>query len=172
MLELARLIGTPPERIILQTRKRRDVANIQSCEPDERTRTFYQRFRVPHLSWKNRKDACGIYNCFGLVWANRRTSIYGEDDFKNILADDGYRLLTTEGQLQPGDIVIYLSRNANNLRNTLHVGIVLNFDQIGLTRVPWVLSKWSDQYGEDIHKLKDVPEQYGDYLIELWTDRL
>jgi hypothetical protein len=48
------------------------------------------------------------------------------------------------------------------------VGIVLYFDDVGATTVRWVLSKWSDQYGEDIHKLKDVPEYYGDYLIEFY----
>ena len=156
--------------IILQTRKRQDVGNSQSYEPDEKTRGLYYVFRKPHLSWENRRDACGVYNCAGLVWANRRTSIYEEDEFSKILNDDGYRLLPQE-HLQPNDIVIYRRKALNNERNTLHVGIILRIDLIGKIPVTWVLSKWSDQYGEDIHKLNDVPEHYGDFLIEFWTDR-
>lgn len=168
MLEMARLKGTPSERFILQTRERHDVANAQACEPDERTRTFYQIFRKPHPFWKLRKAACGVYNCAGLVWANRRTSIYDESEYSKILDDDGYHPIPEE-QLQPGDIVIYLRRTTE--RDTLHVGTVLYLDQVGTTTVTWVLSKWSDQYGEDIHKLNDVPGHYGDYLLEFRTDR-
>ncbi|MDO9533498.1 MAG: hypothetical protein Q7O12_15415 [Deltaproteobacteria bacterium] len=171
MLEMARLVGTPPEGIILQTRARNYLANSQSCEPDDRTRNLYGRFRSPHIDWKNRKPACGVYNCFGLVWANRRTSIYSENDLLKILTDDGYRPIINEKDLQPGDIVIYLRRTAGNSRDTLHVAKVLNLDRVGSITVPWLLSKWSDQYGEDIHKLRDVPTYYGNYLIELWTDR-
>jgi hypothetical protein len=105
------------------------------------------------------------------VWASRRTAIYEENDLLKILANDGYRRIATEGQLQPGDIVFYLRRTEDNSRDTLHVAIVLYLDQVGSITVPWLLSKWSDQYGEDIHKLRDVPTYYGDYLIELWTDR-
>lgn len=168
MLELARFVGTPPKTILLQTRERRDVANCQSCEPDEKTMILYHVFQRSHPFWQNRKAACGVYNCAGLVWANRRTSIYDENEYSKILKDDGYRPIETEEQLQPGDIVIYLRRTADNSRTTLHVGIVLYFDDVGATTVRWVLSKWSDQYGEDIHKLKDVPEYYGDYLIEFY----
>jgi hypothetical protein len=168
MFEIARLVGTPPKRFILQTRERRDVANSQSCEPDEKTRTLYHGFRKPHPFWKNRKAACGVYNCAGLVWANRRTSIYDENEYSKILNDDGYRSIASEEQLQPGDIVIYLRRTADNLRNTLHVGIVLCLDKVGATTFKWILSKWSDQYGEDIHKLKDVPEHYDNCRIEFY----
>jgi hypothetical protein len=145
------------------------VDNAQAYEPDEKTRTLYNVFRKPHPFWKLRKTACGVYNCAGLVWANRRTSIYEENEYLKILMDDGYRP-TTEEQLQPGDIVIYLTLTTE--RNTIHVGIVLYLDHIGTTTVPWILSKWHEQYGEDIHILKDVPEYYGNYLIEFWTDRL
>lgn len=171
MLEMARLVGTPPKGIILQTRAGHDVANSQSCEPDDRTRNLYDRFRSPHFDWKNRKPACGFYNCFGLVWASRRTSIYSENDLLKILADDGYHPLADENDLQPGDIVVYLRGTEHNSRDTLHIALVLYLDQVGSIPVPWLLSKWSDQYGEDIHKLRDVPMYYGNYIIELWTDR-
>jgi len=168
VLEMAQLRGTPPKRFILQTRARNDVVNSQSCEPDERTRNLYHAFRKPHHRWKNRKGACGVYNCAGLVWSNRRTSIYDENEYSKILHDDGYRPIATEEELQPGDIVIYLRRTADNSHDTLHMGIVFSLDRVGSTTVRWVLSKWSDQYGEDIHLLNDVPEHYGDYLTQFY----
>ncbi len=171
MFELARLVGTPRREIILQTRVGHSVPNSQSCEPDEKTKTLYDLFRKQHPFWKPRKAACGIYNCAGLAWANRRTSIYDENAYSKIIKDDGYRPIATEEQLQPGDIVIYLRPTIDNLRNTLHVGIVLISDEIGEIKIHWVLSKWSDQYGEDIHKIRDIPSYFGEYLVELWTDK-
>lgn len=174
MLEMARLIGTPRGKIILQTRAGRNLENSQSCEPDARIRDRYNLFRRNHFSWVNRKPACGVYNCFGLVWASRRTSIYDESEFSKILTDDGYRQLALDEQPQPGDIVLYLYQTGDTLRDTLHVAIVLELGKVGTSVVPRVLSKWSDVFGEDIHVLTDVPknEYYRNCLIEVWTDRL
>jgi hypothetical protein len=171
MLEIARLIGTPAEKFILQTRLRREVENNQSCEPDAAIRAHYDLLRRGHFAWVNRKPACGVYNCFGLVWANRRTSIYEESAISKILKDDGYRKLATDEQPCPGDIVIYLHTGRENSRNTLHAAILLRLDQLGTEWVPWVLSKWGDAFGEDIHTIKDIPKDFEDCQVELWTDR-
>ncbi len=172
MLELARLKGTPRQEIILQTRLGRNVENSQSCKPGRNIYDAYHRLVSEHFTWRNRKPACGIYNCFGLVWASRRTSIYDESEIAKILADDGYRQLQNEIHLQPGDVVLYL-RQDDRIRDTLHAAIVFRLERIGTAITPWVLSKWSDVYGEDIHALHDLPkfEHYRDCLIEFWTDR-
>lgn len=168
MLEMARLIGTPRGKIILQTRRGHDLENSQSCEPDATTRARYDLLRSRHLGWVSRKPACGVYNCFGLVWASRRTAIYDEDDILQILTDDGYRQLAIEGQLQPGDVVLYRLPG-----NTLHAAIVLQLRQLqpGTSTIPWVLSKWTDAFGEDIHAIEDVPASFEKCLIQVWTDR-
>ena len=173
MFELARLIGTQQKRIVLQTRTGRNVENSQSPEPGAKINRAYENLLGDHFAWLNRKPACGIYNCFGLVWASRRTSIYDESEISKILTDDGYRQLENEIHLQPGDVVLYL-RRTDKMHDTLHAAIVLKLEMIGTSVIPWVLSKWSDVYGEDIHALRDLPkgEHYRDCLVEFWTDRL
>lgn len=168
MLEIARLVGTPPKRIILQTQAGRTVENSQSYEPDVRTKGRYSLLRRKHSNWINRKPACGVYNCFGLVWASRRTSIYDESEISKILTDDGYRMLATEEQIQHGDVILYRLDS-----NTLHAAIVLELRQLqlGSSTIPWVLSKWGPIFGEDIHHFRDVPDDLRGCPIEIWTDR-
>ena len=170
MLEMARLVGTPPEGIILQTRAGHDVANSQSCEPDAMIRARYDLLRRKHFAWVSRKPACGVYNCFGLVWASRRTAIYEEESISQIIEEDGYRQLRTDEQPQPGDVVLYLHLSGE-IRDTLHAAIILKLEQRGLGRVPLVLSKWNDVFGEDIHEIRDVPTSFGNCAIEFRTDR-
>ena len=166
MLEMARLVGTPPKEIILQTRAGHDVANSQSCEPDVTIPARYQRLRSKHFAWVNRKPACGVYNCFGLVWASRRTAIYEERDISQILKDDGYRQLALDSQMQPGDVVLYRYPG-----NTRHAAMVVGLKTIGTSTVPWVLSKWGPIFGEDLHAFRDVPKDLEGCMIEFWTDR-
>ncbi len=167
MLELARLLGTP-QKIILQTRRGQNIDNSQSCTPDEMTIRRYNLLRSKHASWRNRKQPCGFYNCFGLVWASRRTSIYEESEISKILIDDGYRQIT-EVEMQPGDIVLYRFQG-----NTLHAAMFIEFReiQLGKSPVPWVLSKWGDVFGEDFHPINDVPGHFEGCHIEIWTDRI
>jgi hypothetical protein len=170
MLEMARLVGTPPKEIILQTRAGNCVANNQACDPDARNLYIYNLLRGNHLAWVNRKLACGVYNCFGLVWASRRTAIYEERSVSQIIMEDGYRELRIEEQPQPGDVVVYLHLSGE-IRNTLHAAVILKLEQRGPGKVPLLLSKWNDSCGEDIHEIRDVPQSFGNYVIEFWTDR-
>jgi hypothetical protein len=170
MLEMARLVGTPPKEIILQTRVGHCIPNSQSCEPDACSRARYDRIREAH-AWVHRKPACGVYNCFGLVWANRRTAIYEEQGISQILDEDGYRKLRIDEQPLPGDIVIYLMFS-DQIRNTYHAGVIMELvkQRIG-GNVPWVLSKWDGVCGEDMHEIRDVPPSLSGCAIEIWTDR-
>jgi hypothetical protein len=166
MFEMARLVGTDPKGIILQTRAGHDVANSQSCEPDVTIPARYDRLRRKHFLWVSRKPACGVYNCFGLVWASRRTSIYDESEISKILLDDGYRRLATDSQLRPGDVVLYRYPG-----NTRHAAMVVELKPLGTSTVPWVLSKWGPVFGEDLHAFLDVPRDLEGCMIEFWTDR-
>jgi hypothetical protein len=169
MLEMARLVGTPPGKIILQTREGKDVENSQSCPPDGTIMARYALLRRMHSGWINRKPACGIYNCFGLVWASRRTAVYDEGAISQILKDDGYRQLLPGGTPQPGDIVLY--RNSNS---TMHAAIVMELRQLQPdgSMIPWVLSKWGNVFGEDFHAIQNIPKDLEGCIIEFWTDRL
>lgn len=171
MLEMARLVGTPPKEIILQTRAGHCVTNSQSCEPDENSRVRYDLIRRNH-AWINRKPACGVYNCFGLVWASRRTAIYDEQSISQILVEDCYRKLRIDEQPLPGDIVLYL-QFSEEIRDTFHAALILELvAQRGpCGKVPWVLSKWNGVCGEDIHEIRDIPPSLRNCAIEIWTDR-
>jgi hypothetical protein len=167
MLEIARGVGTPPKGIILQTRAGHNVANSQSCEPDATIAPRYDKLRRKHFAWVSRKPACGVYNCFGLVWASRRTAIYEESDISLLKEDDGYRKLKIDEEPQVGDIVCYLLHPGN----TLHAAIIVELRSLGTSTVPWVLSKWGSVFGEDLHTFLDVPEDLEGCTIEFWTDR-
>jgi hypothetical protein len=166
MLEMARLVGTPRQGIILQTRACNYLANSQSCEPDATIRARYDRLRRKHFAWVSRKPACGVYNCFGLVWASRRTALYEESDISKILTDDGYRQLVADSELRPGDVVLYRYPG-----NTLHAALVVELKPLDTSTIPWVLSKWGPVFGEDLHAFLDVPRDLEGCMVEFWTDR-
>lgn len=164
---IARLAGTPESGIPLATAAGRAIQNAQAAAPDQRTVGLYQLSRRGRFSWQNRRDACGVYNCFGLVWASRRTSIYESAEVEKILRDDSYRRLSDASEAGVGDVVIYRHQTSG----PLHAGIIFEVRVFGSERIPYVLSKWSDAFGEDLHNVNDVPQQYDGCAVEFWTDR-
>jgi len=165
MFAFARMVGTPRDTIRLQTRRATDVANEQALAPDATAVARYARLRAPTV-WKQRRGAVGVYNCFGLVWANRRTAIYEESELLKILADDGYRSIPV-AEIDLGDVALYRTEQLG----ILHVAIVVRLDPVGTTIVPWLLSKWADWSGEDFHSAYDVPNYWRPFSLEWWTDR-
>jgi hypothetical protein len=130
-----------------------------------------------HPAWELRNQACGIYNCFGHVWAARRTAIYDQPAVETVLRDDGYRKLSSSESTLHGDVALYFDTAHISL---LHVGLVCELRTMVTPQgaplgnpVPWVLSKLNDVSGEVLHRSKDVPFPYGndDVLLEFWTDR-
>ena len=122
----------------------------------------------------NRKGATGVYNCFGVVFASRRTSV--DDDIERVLREDGFRQLNTGEKPMTGDLVCYRHESAN----LLHVAVVTRIDNIlgsshqelGTGGV-FALSKWNDSFGEDEHNIRNhawAPE-FGRIAIEFFTDR-
>ena len=106
------------------------------------------------------------YNCLGLVFANRRTWI-DPDQLALILSDDGYRRVVDEGDLQPGDVVVYRSTGGA----VVHVGIVSTLTPNLLT-ASWevqVLSQWGAA-GEYFHRVDNVHPMLGT-PSEYWTER-
>lgn len=175
MFELARLIGTAEPQIVLETRRGTRVRNFQAPDPGQRARAVFNGLLQSHPNWVTRKDPCGIYNCFGHIWAARRTSIYEQSEVDVIRRDDGYRDLQAAEAPRPGDLAIYLEPADSSI---LHVGLISELrylsdaagKQVGNPAI-WVLSKWNDAAGEVLHHLKDVPWSADDFRVEFWTDR-
>jgi hypothetical protein len=170
LFEKARLHGTPPTTIELQTRLGRSVANIVEVEPGDREQRLWKRQEEVHPHWERRRPPCGGHNCAGLVWASRRTGIFEIEGWLAILHDDGYRELGLSEVPERGDLVLYRDPQAGYL----HVGLVLSIEQ-GLSResrqIARVLSKFNSVSGEYIHWEHDHPFQNFSVTIEHWTDR-
>jgi cell wall-associated NlpC family hydrolase len=126
-------------------------------------RSAYGGSYGPHADLRSRGSA--IYNCVGLVFASRRTSIEPSEIDQKILADDGYRRLGAAESPALGDVVIYRSGDGS----ISHVGIVASSGSVGAAPVIRVLSKWGPE-GEYLHPLTHVPEVFGT-PSEYWTDR-
>jgi hypothetical protein len=164
------LLGDTERSIALETRKGRNIRNVVAPEPDEQAHQKYEAVRERFgQTWTNRKGPCGGYNCYGMVFATRRTAIYEDDQIPDILKDDGYRQISAK-EVRPGDIVLYRDRTLG----LLHAALVLRCQEWeGPTPVPFALSKWSGICGEDEHNVRHhiwpVPEY--DVDIEFWTER-
>ena len=104
------------------------------------------------------RSLSSTYNCFGLVFASRRTCI-DTDQLPAILRDDGYNEVTDPSILSPGDIVVYLGDDPSDIN---HVGILQyiaahpSTGEYSYT----VLSQWGLD-GEYLHGVHNVPALYG-----------
>lgn len=157
-----------------------DVTNEIAADISDRERRIYDRFRILYgARWRHRKDACGRYNCFGHLFASRRTSIRADSEVRKIRGDDLYRDLRQGEEPVPGDIVIY-SDSADKM--LIHGGLITDIEPLldaqsrpikAAAGIPLVLSKWDDKSGEDLHQIRDVPFDRAGFqlLYEIWTDR-
>jgi len=107
------------------------------------------RLRFPHC--KHRPTRASLrYNCHGLTFASRRTSITESTAIQSILVDDAY-VEVDWAEIAAGDVVLYLEQG-----DFSHSGIVLNVDRSGIVPVIWILSKWGHAH-EVVHKLHECP---------------
>lgn len=153
MFAQAKLLGTPRRSIRLDTKLGNAVENEQALPPDDYTIARMQQQERRFPGWVKRREICGLYNCFGMVWASRRTAIYDEE-YSKFLEDDGYREIALQ-DVMAGDIVTYSWLNDPD--RVAHVALVLmvNEDSTGRLRTPYVLSKWNDCSGEFVHNYQD-----------------
>ena len=170
MFENLPFFGTRERKIALQTRLGTPIENMQTAEPHEQNIRMFGLISAKH-NWTLRKEACGMYNCFGLIWAARRTGIYDLKEIETILKDDGYRKLSEDEKPLYGDIALYLFPPPKV--EIWHAGLVCELrGLIDLDiAVPWVLSKFGPVYGEALHEAIDVPNPEEGCGLEFWTDR-
>lgn len=175
MFENIRLLGSDEQPIPLHTRMRNPVRNSQAPEPDARARRKFDLLLTQHRDWELRKPPCGFYNCFGHLWASRRTAIYDQPEVDKILHDDGYRRLAPAERPRHGDVAVYCDSTGKSF---YHVGMLCELRRLTLADgtavgepTPWILSKWDDASGEVLHRLNDVPWPENEFMIEWWTER-
>jgi hypothetical protein len=165
---------TEPKGFPLFTQRGTYIDNEQwPDDPGPEGQEAYRLEREKHRDWSFRRPACGRYNCWGLVFALRRTGIYEEDAIRKVLRDE-YRSVAAadyNNDVMAGDVVLYALRPSRILA---HAGLVVDVRH-GSSPVPQirVLSKWNRWSGEDIHDVADVCVMMGrdSYSWEIWTDR-
>ena len=174
MFEIVGFAASSRKSIRLDTRQGNHVDNEQSLPPDQQTVTLFDRVVDQHTHWVVRKECCGIYNCFGHVWASRRTCIYDEEEVRKILHEDGYREINLD-LADRGDIALYLWKDSDTI---WHAGVIepraIQTNIKGDARtVPWVISKLNDTMGEVFHPINDIhtPSRL-EFDVSIWTDRI
>ena len=166
------MLGSTERSIVVETHRGNRVENSIALPPGDVELRKYERLRSRHPQWRQRTPACGVYNCFGHLFASRRTAIRDDGEVEKVLRDDGHRKLAPSERVVAGDIVLYKNREDRRL---LHGGQVSSIERLlgGGSGVIRVLSKWDDTCGEDEHAIDDVPyPTYGiDHVAERWTER-
>lgn len=176
MFQLLKLGGTPESGIALATRGGTPIPNCQAPNISSASIRKFRRLLQNHNLWHERKPPCGLYNCFGHVWASRRTAIYEQTAVELIFREDRYRPLRSNESPECGDVVLYCCSGQH--RSILHVGLVCELRrlisanmQVGLP-IPWVLSKWDDSSGEVLHQFNDIPWKQNEVTIAFLTERV
>ena len=166
MFEQVSFFAPRSRSIRLDTRVGKAVDNKQSSPPDRQDVAIFERICQQHSQWRVRKPCCGTYNCFGLVWASRRTCIFESDEVRRILDEDGFRRIDL-AQAVCGDVVTYHHEGSKVI---WHAGVIEIRELSGGGVVPWVLSKLDPMKGEVFHPIDDVHAQFP-WEKEIWTDR-
>ena len=151
--------------IILHTRNRLEIENEQCLilSPFEKNYGAELERKYGSLpGFSFRTGASGIYNCFGLVFASRRTCIHQSTEIRKIIEDDGYREIPRE-EVKPGDIILYYTEAGDDIQ---HSAIVIVEPREENLWVPMVLSKIG-KWKEAIHPANAIqnypPLQYAKY---------
>ena len=100
------------------------------------------------------------YNCFGMVFANRRTCIVDWTDVQLVLDEDDFHTLPWDpAAWERGDIVLYRKEHEAEIH---HVALIADLrpDFAEAAIEVWVVSAWGD-FGEYFHQIDDVPLSCG-----------
>jgi hypothetical protein len=153
-------------QLLLTTRKGHQIPNDRRPEQNPVRLEAAKEQVLKHHKSAQCRSLTSVYNCMGMVFANRRTCI-DPDNIRMILKDDEYRQLQPSDEVVKGDVVIYKDSSGH----VSHVGLVIDIilDIAQGTRKIKILSQWG-QAGEYFHDADDV-HQYLGTPEEYWTDR-
>jgi hypothetical protein len=139
--------------IRLETSTHRGIENWQGTEISTYNLNWAKEIPKEFSQAKPRTNPSPLYNCHGMTFACRRTSIVKSSSLQDILDDDKYDEIPSR-EVLPGDIVIYYSQQGD----PNHSGIVVENNPP--LYVPIICSKWGNA-GEFIHSLSHCPKLYG-----------
>jgi hypothetical protein len=142
--------STNESKIITQTRKGNNIDNYQSSLISNTVLGQAKIIKKRYSLAKFRTTACSFYNCHGLTFASRRTSVHEPSEIQKIIQDDNYSEISQENLLE-GDAIIYYQDG-----DAIHSGVVLRVEEIGSTKIPLILSKWGHLH-EVVHRESYCP---------------
>jgi hypothetical protein len=171
-------LGETRWSIPLATHLRTDLENETSAPvlalPPRRQRTEERYVSL----WKQRRPPIAGYNCFGHVFANRRTALYNLD-VELVLAEDGFGRISGLESIVVGDIVIYSDETGPT--HAARVERLERLEQVIVSPteqgsnppgpIPIVLSKFDDVSGEYEHPLEDYRWDQGQITYCVYRDR-
>ena len=144
----------------------------EPCDPDVQVRGYTaERVKRVDQLYANARVRSFIagYNCFGHVFASRRTAVY--DDMAKwvqaVLVEDGFGKIAEQQKCCEDDVVIYCCDD-----EAIHVAKVVRFESLIVrslgevnapARTPIVLSKFFDFSGEYEHPIGDTKWAEGCY---------
>lgn len=158
-----------PASILLATKGGNYIRNARRPElPPERMKEARALWVKEFPSIQSR-SLSATYNCYGLVFAHRRTHILGDGkDVEFILREDGYVPVKSRADVGLGDVVVYRQHSRKEIT---HAGYIAAVDRrVDVGEIDFlVMSQWGSD-GEYLHKEQDVPTMYGQ-VREYYTER-
>jgi hypothetical protein len=150
----------------LATRQKRDILNERRMERPPVAMQAARNMVLREHPSATLRSLTSVYDCMGMVFAARRTTV-GIDQLEMILEDDEYQRLPNPDGVRPGDIVVY--RDSQGLAS--HVGLVSSTGPIlqDGRREIIILSQWGAD-GEYFHRVDDASSAFGTHR-EYWSDR-
>lgn len=140
------------KKVALDSRKGNQIENEQCFLFTEMNRKECEEYatKYPAVTFV-RHEIAPIYNCHGLTFGSRRTTIWEREAIKQILNEDDY-IEISRSDVQPGDVMMYVDGKNGDFT---HSGIVINeiqtFEGVPDSGKSLVLiSKWG-KYKEVIH---------------------
>lgn len=138
------------KRIRLETSKGNGIDNYQGSEISQCERNWAASIPKDYPRAKPRTGMSPLYNCHGLTFASRRTTIDDPKEIQRIIAEDQWQEIPNIADVLPGDVVIYFSDDGE----ANHSGVVVTYDPE--IKLPMICSKWGGA-GEFIHEIDHCP---------------
>ena len=175
--KVAQIKALSPARvwtIPLSTHIGTDIKN-ETCSPSvemgERRKAIEEKMSVK-LKYRQVRPPIAGYNCFGLVFALRRTAIY-DFDIDRIVSEDGYCRVDDPNEIHTGDVVLYRDDNV-----PIHVALVTHREDVliwdgssGGSQAWKVVSKFDDCSGEYEHRIDDFRWNHCSLTWEVYRAR-
>jgi len=137
-------------QIALETTKKSPIANKRPILPAVYRIAEEEVPASDRLNTIKRTASDPTYNCHGLTFSSRRTTIEDASQVSLILAEEPYQEVLDLKCVLPGDIVAYYEKGS-----ITHTGIVVANEPVGETfRRVLILSKWGGGF-EAIHLVDD-----------------